>query len=110
MKDEMNGTLIKEYVGLRAKMYSVASTTGVTKKAKGINKQVVKKNITHDNYKEALFDSKVFHHENVKLGSTLHEINTTVVTKKSLDSTNTKRVYESPERSYAIGHWRTRSN
>ena len=108
MKDEMNGTVIKEYVGLRAKMYSVASQTSVIKKAKGISTTVVKKNITHNNYKEALFESKVFHHDNVKLRSELHQINTTVVTKKSLDSTNTKRVYVNPEWSYAIGHWRTR--
>ena len=108
MKDEINGTVIKEYVGLRSKMYSVASQTSVMKKAKGISTSVVKKNITHDNYKEALFESKVFYHDNVKLRSELHEINTTVVTKKSLDSTNTKRVYVNPELSYAIGHWRTR--
>ena len=110
MKDELNGTVIKEYVGLRSKMYSVSSMTGVTKKAKGISKQVVKKNITHDNYKEALFNSKVFHHQNTTLQSNLHQINTTIVQKKSLDATNSKRAFVNPEFSYAIGHWRLRDN
>ena len=106
MKDEMNGTLIKEYVGLRAKMYSVASQTSVIKKAKGVSKSVVKSSISHDNYKEALFEGRVFHHDNTKLTSTLHQINTTVTKKKSLIAQDTKRVYSSPEYSYAIGHWR----
>ena len=110
MKDELNGTLIKEYVGLRSKMYSVSSMTGVTKKAKGISKQSVKKNITHENYKEALLNSKVFYHENTSLQSNLHQINTTVVQKKSLEATNSKRVFSTPEFSYAIGHWRLRDN
>jgi len=108
MKDEMNGTIIKEYVGLRAKMYSVASQTGVIKKAKGVGKQVVKTSISHDNYKEALFEGRVFHHDNPKLCSTLHQINTTVVRKKTLIAQDTKRVYSSPEHSYALGHWRTK--
>lgn len=107
MKDEMNGKIIKEYVGLRAKMYSVASEKGVVKKAKGVSKQVVKSSISHDNYKEALFQKRVFHHDNPKISSALHQINTTIVNKKSLDANDTKRVYSSPEYSYAIGHWRT---
>ena len=110
MKDELCGQLIKEYIGLRSKMYSVASQKSVIKKAKGVSKPVVKMTISHDNYKEALFDSKVFHHDNVKLSSNLHEISTSVVKKKSLDSTNTKRVFVDPEFSYAIGHWRTKKN
>ena len=108
MKDEMNGTVIKEYVGLRSKMYSVASQTGVIKKAKGVGRNVVKTSICHDNYKEALFDGKVFHHDNPKLTSELHQINTTVVRKKTLCAQDTKRVYSSPEYSYAHGHWRTK--
>ena len=109
MKDEMNGTIIKEYVGLRAKMYSIASQKSVIKKAKGISKPVVKMNISHDNYKEALFDGKTFEHNNVKLTSKLHQISTTTVTKKSLDANNTKRVFVDPEFSYAVGHKKIRT-
>ena len=107
MKDEMNGKIIKEYVGLRSKMYSVSSQVGVIKKAKGISKPVVKMSITHENYKESLFEEQTFYHKNVGISSKLHEINTTVVNKKSLDSKNTKRVFVNPVFSYSPGHYKT---
>ena len=81
MKDEMNGTVIKEFVGLRAKMYSIASQKSVIKKAKGISKPVVNMTISHDNYKEALFDGKTFEHGCVRITSKLHQISTTVCNK-----------------------------
>ena len=42
-KDELNGEVIEEFVGLRAKMYSVKTKTEEMKKAKGVKKNVVKK-------------------------------------------------------------------
>ena len=66
-KDEAVGILITEFVGLRSKMYSYIkdNRTG-SKTAKGIKKIVIKKNITHENYKETLFNNKqdVSHYEN----------------------------------------------
>ncbi|XP_031549115.1 uncharacterized protein LOC116286691 [Actinia tenebrosa] len=50
MKDEMSGKPIVEYVGLKPKMYSVLKLDGVEKKAKGVKKYVVKKDITHESY------------------------------------------------------------
>jgi hypothetical protein len=56
MKDETNGVPIKEFIGLRAKMYSIKLETGKEKKTgKGIKKQVVKHEITHENYRRAIF-------------------------------------------------------
>ena len=56
MKDECAGRPIAEYVGLRPKMYSIfAAGRGNIKKAKGVKKNVVKKHIRHEQYKEALF-------------------------------------------------------
>ena len=71
---------------------------------------MVKNDITHENYKEALFEGKVFYHDNTKISSNLHQINTTVTNKKTLDARDTKRIRQSPEFSYAIGHWRTKQN
>ena len=53
MKDEAAGKIIKEFVGLRAKLYSYKMYEGEEeiKKCKGIKKQVVESSITHENYK-----------------------------------------------------------
>ena len=105
MKDELNGKIIKEYVGLRSKMYSIVTTSKNIRKAKGVSKVVVEKQITHENYKQALFEDKQFTHDNIKINSTSHQINTTKLNKKSLSSEDTKRVRQIPTFSYAIGHY-----
>ena len=63
MKDECAGRVIEEYVGLRPKMYSILETNGQNiKKAKGMKKNIVKKHIRHEQYREALFSKKTFRH------------------------------------------------
>ena len=52
-KDKVAGRCIEEFVGLRAKLYSYKMFEGEeSKKCKGIRKLVVKKNITHEDYKK----------------------------------------------------------
>ena len=54
-KDEANGKVIDEFVGLRAKLYSYKMQEGEeSKKCKGVKKSVVKKSITHEDYKKCL--------------------------------------------------------
>ena len=56
-KDEVNGDIIDEFVGLRAKLYSYKMFYGEeSKKCKGVKKSVVKKSITHEDYKKSLTD------------------------------------------------------
>ena len=65
MKDEMKGILIREFIGLRAKMYSVLKDRGdkiEVKKAKGVKKYVIKKDIKHQNYKDCLLNRETFVH------------------------------------------------
>ena len=63
MKDECAGRPIAEYVGLRPKIYSILEAGGKNlKKAKGVKKNVVKKHIRQEQYKEALFDKNTFRH------------------------------------------------
>ena len=57
MKDECGGEVIEEVVAVRPKMYSVLSKKNI-KKAKGVKKNVIEKEITHKHYKEALFGRK----------------------------------------------------
>ena len=54
-KDETAGNPIREFVGLRAKMYSYAVEKGKkSKKAKGVKKSVVKKEIEHQDFRLSL--------------------------------------------------------
>ena len=51
----MVGKQIGEFVGLRSKLYSYTIAGKEHKKCKGIKKNVVEREITHDDYKECLF-------------------------------------------------------
>ena len=81
-KDEACGIPITEFIGLRSKMYSyIKDNSEGGKTAKGIKKNIIKKNINHDNYKDTLFNNKQMIHtmktiisQNHQLGS--YEINT----------------------------------
>jgi hypothetical protein len=54
MKDEYDGKDVTEFVGLRAKMYSIMTADGTKNRAKGVQRSVVKKQITFDDYKRTL--------------------------------------------------------
>ena len=62
MKDELNGEIIEEFVGLRAKMYSLKTKKEEMKKAKVAKKNVVKKDISHQDYVDCLFEERQFVH------------------------------------------------
>ena len=106
MKDECAGRLIAEYVGLRPKMYSILEADGGNiKKAKGVKKSVVKKNITHRQYKEALFDRKTYRHGMDVLRSEHHIIFGQHLNKISLSPFDSKRwIAEDGVETLAYGH------
>ena len=58
-KDEAGGKQIVEFVGLRAKLYSYKMLGGCEeKKCKGVTKNVTKRSIQFDDYRECLFSRK----------------------------------------------------
>ena len=58
-KDEAGGKVIDEFVGLRAKLYSYEMLEGEeSKKCKGIKKSVVKKSISHEDYKSVCYGKR----------------------------------------------------
>ena len=60
MKDEAGAKIIKEFVGLRAKLYSYKMYEGKEeKKCKGIKKNVIRNKITHEDYKNVFFKPKL---------------------------------------------------
>ena len=74
-KDEVAGIPITEFVGLRSKMYSYIKDNDTGgKTAKGIKKNVIKKNIHHEDYKNVLFNNKQIHHEMKTIRSEKHQL------------------------------------
>ena len=106
MKDECAGRPIAEYVGLRPKMYSILEAGGGNiKKAKGVKKNVVKKHIRHEQYKEALFEKQTFRHSMDVLRSERHRIYGQRLNKASLSPFDSKRwIAENGVDTLAYGH------
>ena len=107
-KDESAGIPITEFVGLRSKMYSyVKDNDEGGKTAKGIKKQVIKKNITHDNYKEVLFNNEQMQHTMKSIRSKNHQLGSFELNKISLSCFDDKRfIHENGTTSYAYGHYK----
>ena len=92
-KDEACGKQIVEFVGLRAKLYSYKMLDGSEdKKCKGVTKNVTKKSIQFDDYRECLFSRKEQHRKMKVIRSHCHEIYTEEINKISLSSDDDKRV------------------
>jgi len=109
MKDEMNGAIIEEFVGLRAKMYSVKLFGGKElKKAKGVPKMVVDKEIQHDNYKRSLLQQWQTNARFNTIQSKRHQLRLLEMKKKSLCPGDDKRwVCEDGFTTLAHGHYQT---
>ena len=93
MKDEAAGKIIKEFVGLRAKLYSYKMYEGgeEIKKCKGIKKQVVESSIKHEHYKTCLLTGKEQLRKQNILRSYSHEVYTEEVNKVALSALDDKR-------------------
>jgi hypothetical protein len=106
-KDEASGKQIEEFVGLRAKLYSYKMFDGEEhKKCKGVKKNVVKKSITHDDYKDCLFTKREQMRKMNVIRSHLHDMYTEEVNKVALSSEDDKRVImEDGVHTLAYGHY-----
>ena len=109
-KDEAGGKQIEEFVGLRAKLYSYkVSGEEDHKKCKGVKKAVVRKSLTHDDYKKCLFTREEQSRKMNVIRSHLHEIYTEEVNKVVLSADDDKRVVLTDGIStLAYGHWRVK--
>ena len=61
-KDKLNWEIIEEFVGLRAKMYSLKAKKEKRKKKEGKRGNIVKKDMSHQNYLDCLFEKRKFMH------------------------------------------------
>ena len=105
-KDKAAGVPIYEFVGLRSKMYSyMKDDQKGGKTAKGIKKNIIKKDITHENYKQTLLENKQMHHKMKTIRIQNHEISSYEINKVSLSCFDDKRyIHEDGVTSHAYGH------
>ena len=97
MKDECSGTPIAEYIGLRPKLYTILrADEQLIKKAKGVKKYVIKKQMNFENYKDALFNKQKYTHTMNMLRSIHYNIYGLTVNKTTLSPLDTKR-YTNPD-------------
>ena len=107
-KDESAGIPITEFIGLRSKMYSyVKDNERTARTAKGIKKQVIIKDIKHEDYKEVLFNNKQMHHTIKTIRSNNHQLGSFELNKISLSCFDDKRfIHQNGITSYAYGHYK----
>ena len=108
-KDEAAGKNIKEFVGLRAKLYSYKMYEGgeEIKKCKGIKKQVVESSISHEDYKTCLRTGKEQLRKQNILRSYDHEVYTEEVNKVALSALDDKRyILNDGIHTLAWGHYK----
>ena len=74
-KDEAAFILISEFVSVRGNMYShIKDGDKSGKTAKGIKKNVIKKNIKPEDYKDVLFNNKQMHQTMKSIRSNNHQL------------------------------------
>ncbi|KYN15199.1 hypothetical protein ALC57_12589 [Trachymyrmex cornetzi] len=108
MKDENNGAIMTEFVGLRAKMYALSGQGKKdTKKAKDVKSSVVAKSITFEDYTYCLNDAIEMTRRQSCIRSKLHEVYTLSETKIALSPHDDKRYIVSGSTDTLLwGHYR----
>ena len=94
---------------MKSKIYSyLKEDDSCGKTAKGIKKVVIKKDITHADYKETLFNKKQMHHKMKAIRSDHHLLGSYEINKISLSFFDGKRyIHDHGVTRYAFGHYIT---
>ena len=87
MKDEMGGSVVSEFVGLKSKMYSLVTVDDEEKTmAKGVNKK-----LRYSEFFDVLFDKKTVRHNMKRIQAKRHRLDKYDVCKVSLSCFDDKR-------------------
>ena len=122
-KDEAAGNPITEVVCLKPKMYTyeketkrkhicgkmylLVNNTKNDKKAKGIKKNVIKKDIKHLHFKDCVFKNQIMRHKMNTIRSDHHVLSSYQINKTSLSCYDDKRyILDDGISSLAYGHYR----
>ena len=93
MKGELEGKIMKEFCGLRAKTYVFLMDNDTKKKkAKEAKKCVIKRRLMFDNYKDFLFNDKVIRKTQQRFKNDHHEVYTEEVNNMALSSNGDKKL------------------
>ena len=106
-KDESAGIPVTEFIGLRSKMYSyIKDNMNGGKTAKGIKKNIIKKVLKHEDYKNVLFNNEQLHHKMKTIRSEKHQLGSFELNKISLSCFDDKRyIHDNGITSNAYGHY-----
>ena len=105
----MGGVVIIEFLGWRAKMYSILATKTNKKTVKGILTIGKEKEIYHEDFRTALFSEEQMTHKQTRIVQKEHELFTVVSKKTSLSTFNDKKWITREEnrfKTYSFGHYR----
>ena len=103
-RDERPQAYIKEVVCLRAKCYSILDNVTESRAAAGV-KSAVQKLLTHEDYKDVLFNSKTKYVTQQRFGSESHKVFTYDQRKAALSGVDIKRYQANCIISYPYGHY-----
>ena len=108
------GIPMKEFVGLRPKMYSFifnerngsSDIEEIEKKtAKGITKTAKERQLTHEKFRQCLFKNEITVHDMKMIRSVSHQLYLNNVRKRGLINYDDKRYWEGIK-SLAFGHYK----
>ena len=108
-KDEFNGKIITEFVGLRSKLYSLTAEGEKKEKkvAKGVKRCVINNELKFSDYKDVLNNKTKLNKDMNFIKSKLHKVNTIKVNKICLSCFDNKRfIFDDGITSYAFGHYK----
>ena len=105
-KDEHDGKIFTLHIGLKPKMYCCETDDKkVTKKGKGIDRKVVKKKLTSDDFLYTLTDNMKSHYTSNKICSKNHQVFSVTINKVGLSNYDNKRYYTDNITSIPYGHY-----
>jgi hypothetical protein len=106
MKDETGGKPIREYVGLKPKLYSfITDKCKIT--AKGVKKSYIKLHVTHDLFRNTLQNKTITRAKFMTITSKRHSLHTMEIDKVCLSAYDDKRyLLDDGVRTLAYGHYK----
>ena len=105
IKDESGGEAFREWVFLRPKCYSMLTVTGDAKKrAKGVRRNVVQRQITHANYRSSWEEEVELYANQRRIGSERHQLFTLQYRKRTLSFFEDKCAWVSANTSLPYGN------